>query len=216
MNATSQVIRPAPLFYRHLQMALSATLNQHSQCYEAQVPLTSECREELMWWDTHMINWNGKSLLKKEVDMTIDSDASLTGWGATSQNQRTGGPWSQTESRMHINCLELLAATLAVKTFLSIGRDGHSHCSTGRRRQSVRYVKPASGVEGKSFEFLAETNVGDLMDLLLRRMVEIYSCMERLFVFIQCFILMQDEQQQKTNPGCRYSSGWIMPQQWHT
>ena len=84
MNATSQVIPPAPLLYRHLQMALSATLNQHSQCYEAMVPLTTECREELMWWDTHMINWNGKSLLKKEVDMIIDSDASLIGWGATS------------------------------------------------------------------------------------------------------------------------------------
>ena len=62
-----------------------------------------------------MINWNGKSFLKKEVDMIIDSEASLTGWGATSQKQRTG---SQTESRMHINCLELLAATLAVMTFL--------------------------------------------------------------------------------------------------
>ena len=34
------------------------------------------------------------------------------------QNQRTGGPWSQTEYRMHIKCLELLAATLAVHTFL--------------------------------------------------------------------------------------------------
>ena len=66
MSATSQVIPPAPLFYRHLRMALSATLNQHPQCYEALVPLTTECREELMWWDTHMINWNGKSLLKKE------------------------------------------------------------------------------------------------------------------------------------------------------
>ena len=32
--------------------------------------------------NTHMINLNGKSLLKKEVDMTIDSDASLMGWGA--------------------------------------------------------------------------------------------------------------------------------------
>ena len=138
MNATSQVIPPAPLFYGHLQMALSATLNQHFQCYEAMVPLTTECREELMWWDTHMINWNGKSLLKKEVDMIIDSDASLTGWGATSQNQRTGGPWAQTECRMHINCLELLAATLAVKTIL------------------------------------------------------------------------------KNKTGCQYSSGWTIPQQWHT
>ena len=31
---------------------------------------------------------------------------------------QTGGPQSQTECRMHINCLELLAATLAVHTFL--------------------------------------------------------------------------------------------------
>ena len=35
MNATSQVIPPAPLFYHHLQMALSVTLNQNSQCYKA-------------------------------------------------------------------------------------------------------------------------------------------------------------------------------------
>jgi hypothetical protein len=89
-NITS--IPTSHFFYYHLQMALAATLNLHSQCYEAQVLLTKECREELMWWDTHMINWNGKSLLKKDVDMIIDSDASLTGWGATSQNQRSVVP----------------------------------------------------------------------------------------------------------------------------
>jgi hypothetical protein len=65
-----------------------------------------------------MVKWNGKSLLSKEIDMIIDSDASLMGWGAVCQNHRTGGPWSQSESQMHINCLELLAATLAVQTFL--------------------------------------------------------------------------------------------------
>ena len=31
---------------------------------------------------------------------------------------RTGGAWSVQEQTMHINCLELLAATLAVKTFM--------------------------------------------------------------------------------------------------
>ena len=71
-----------------------------------------------MWWDTHMTNWNGKSLLKKEVYTIINSDASLTGWRATNQNQRTRRPRSQTEHRMDTNCLELLPATLEVKTFL--------------------------------------------------------------------------------------------------
>ena len=83
MNATIQVIPPAELFFfHHLQMALSDTLSRNSQCYEAQVPHTQYCKEELMWWDTHMIKWNGKSLLKKEVDLVIDSDASLIEWGA--------------------------------------------------------------------------------------------------------------------------------------
>ena len=75
MNATVWVIPPAPLFYRHLQMALSTTLNRSSHSYEVQVPLSQNCREELMWWDNHMIEWNGKSFLSKEIDLTIDSDA---------------------------------------------------------------------------------------------------------------------------------------------
>jgi hypothetical protein len=40
MNATSQVIPPAPLFFRYLQMTLADTLNKHHQCYEAQVSLS--------------------------------------------------------------------------------------------------------------------------------------------------------------------------------
>ena len=47
----------------------------------------------------------------------METDASTTGWGATCEEVRTGGPWSETESHLHINCLELLAATLAVKCF---------------------------------------------------------------------------------------------------
>jgi len=48
----------------------------------------------------------------------IQSDASLQGWGTVCNGTRTGGPWSQVEQEMHINCMELLAATLAVQTFL--------------------------------------------------------------------------------------------------
>ena len=112
------VIPPAPLFFRHLQMSPSNTLNSNFQCYEAQIPLTQPCKEEVRWWNTHMIRCNGKSLFKKEADTIIDSDASLIGWGATCQNQRNGGPWSQSECSMHSNCQELLAVTLTVHTIL--------------------------------------------------------------------------------------------------
>ena len=117
MNSTTCVIPPAPLFYRSLQMALSNTLETHSQNYEGLVMLLPDSLEELQWWDTEMSKWNGKTLLKREVDMVIDSDASLQGWGARCGTQTTRGAWSQRETALHINCLELLAATLAVQSF---------------------------------------------------------------------------------------------------
>ena len=98
-------------------MQLAQALNYNYQSYETAISLSRDCREELRWWDNHMVKWNGKAILKNGIDLTIDSDSSLFGWGATCQGQQTGSPWSKEECRMHINCLELLAATMAVQSF---------------------------------------------------------------------------------------------------
>ena len=79
MNVTACMVPLAPLFYRHLQMALSDALERNAQNYDSQVTLLTPCQEELNWWDNQMCRWNGKSMLKMETDMTIDSDASLRG-----------------------------------------------------------------------------------------------------------------------------------------
>jgi len=50
--------------------------------------------------------------------VTIQSDASLAGCGAVCNGVRTGGSWTPQEQEMHINCLELLATDLAMKSFL--------------------------------------------------------------------------------------------------
>ena len=98
-------------------MALTNTLEKNSQRYEAQVLLTHNCLEELEWWNTKMSRWNGKTFLKRDIDLVINSDASLEGLGACCSDHKTGDPWSHQEHMMHINCLELLAATLATRTF---------------------------------------------------------------------------------------------------
>ena len=118
MSATNQVIPPAPLFYRHLQMDLSESLRVSDQNYETPLTLSHESKEELIWWDTQMSKWNGRHILSKEPDLIIESDASTLGWGASCQGIDTGGPWLVQEKTYHINCLELLATTLALKTFM--------------------------------------------------------------------------------------------------
>ena len=81
------------------------------------VALDQAAHEEILWWKDHLHTWNGRALFQDPVDLVIETDASLKGWGAYCQGVRTGGPWSFEEKRLHINCLELLAGSLAVKTF---------------------------------------------------------------------------------------------------
>ena len=116
LNHATQAIPPAPLFYRNLQNCLKVALEEGNQEYSCPIHLSEDCMTELQW-ETHLTNWNGRSLILPPPTMTIETDASTIGWGAAHQGTRTGGPWSNREKRMHINCLELLAATLAIKCF---------------------------------------------------------------------------------------------------
>ena len=58
-----------------------------------------------------------KNVITQDPDLTMETDASMLGWGAVCQASRTGGLWFQTEWRCHINYLELLAAWFRVRAF---------------------------------------------------------------------------------------------------
>ena len=103
-----------------------------------------------------MKNWNRKTLLKRDVDLIMDSDASLTGWGAACGDQRTGGPWSTEEKQLHINCLELLAATLAIKTFAKSG-SGLSVLLRIDNTTAVAYINNLGGTVSKELLELAKS-----------------------------------------------------------
>ena len=100
-----------------LQTCLKQALEVGSQDYQSPAHLSIQAKEDLQWWELHLSNWNGRSLISQQSTMTIISDASLQGWGAFCNGVRTRGPWSPQEQTLHINCLELLAASLAVRTF---------------------------------------------------------------------------------------------------
>ena len=82
------------------------------------IALSTEEKEELLWWFNYLSAWNGKTIMAEKPSVVIESDALTRGWGATCEGIRTGGPWSPGESQWHINCLEALAAFHAVKCFV--------------------------------------------------------------------------------------------------
>ena len=58
-------------------------------------------------------------------NLYVGSDASLIGWGAVSGSLSASGRWSQSESKHHINYLELLASFHGLQCFVSNSRSIH-------------------------------------------------------------------------------------------
>ena len=44
--------------------------------------------------------------MTEKPSLTVESDASTQGWGASCEGIPTGGHWSSEEKQWHINCLE--------------------------------------------------------------------------------------------------------------
>ena len=75
--------------------------------YDGQISLSQEARRDLEWWTENLSRWNGRHIDKQGPSLTIETDASLTGWGAFCQGVMTGGCWSEAETSLHINSLEM-------------------------------------------------------------------------------------------------------------
>ena len=62
-------------FYRSLQIDLASALRRGNEDYKTTLAISPDSSEELIWWDTQMIKWNGRTVLT-EPNLTIESDAS--------------------------------------------------------------------------------------------------------------------------------------------
>ena len=95
-------------------------------------------------------------MIQRPAQIVIQSDASLAGWGAVCNGVSTGGSWSPKEQMMHINCLEPLAADLAVKTFLK-DRQGVSVLLQLDNSTAVAYINNLGRTVSPSLISLAKT-----------------------------------------------------------
>ena len=61
------------------------------------------------------------------VSLTLTTDASLKGWGATTGSRQTQGRWTREEVTLHINILELMAVLLGLQALCSDVFNHHIH-----------------------------------------------------------------------------------------
>ena len=105
-NGNADALSRLPLLTTQNELPKPADI-VHLMEYLDSSPITSSQVWVLTDQDPSLTQW----------DLTIESDVSTSGWGASCEGRNTGGPWTSHETSYHINYLELLAAFLALKSF---------------------------------------------------------------------------------------------------
>ena len=82
-----------PLHFRQLERAETLALKNNCGNYDKKMSVNSQECDEIKCWIKNIHN-SFKPLLEAEPNIVITTDASLSGWGAVSQNSTTRGLWT--------------------------------------------------------------------------------------------------------------------------
>lgn len=140
-------ISEGPMHYRNMKKDILPHLRELND-YDSKMFISNDNKVEIHWWLDNVEKLNVKPIRTPSVDFWIETDASLQGWGATFSNKTVGGRWTLTESKMHINKLELLAFKFSLKAFFSSFKNCHIGIKSGNTT-AVSYINFMGGMTSK-------------------------------------------------------------------
>lgn len=86
--------------------------------FDVNMEITDKMKKEILWWSCNIYT-QSRVLDRVNPQIILQTDASLSGWGAVLIDNKTGGRWTPDEQKYHINYLELLAILYGLKSFES-------------------------------------------------------------------------------------------------
>ena len=100
------------LHFRHFQLCVLSEIRLGR--FFRHVCLPDVARANLRWWSDARRLRRWTPVRPSKPHLVVHTDASTHGWGACFNDQTVRGTWSLTESRFHINRLEMRAVRLAL------------------------------------------------------------------------------------------------------
>ena len=116
LTATEKQVVSGRLHMRPIQWHLKRHWRV-PESLEKIIPIPSSLHVHLRWWLDPTKVLSGQPLHPLRHALKLFTDASNEGWGAHLGDYMTKGVWSESESALHINLLELKAVLLALKRF---------------------------------------------------------------------------------------------------
>ena len=141
--AALQGVKFGKLHYRNLERDKYWALHRHNGNLDRNMTLSHQAQSDIRWWHQH-VSTSFNFVHPPAVSITIYSDASLEGWGATDTHKTVGGRWTPEDMPQHINVLALQAAKLALKALASQYHDLHILLRV-ENTTSVSYINKMGG-----------------------------------------------------------------------
>ena len=158
------------LFYRVIEREKIAALKISKGNFSLKMQISDPMKTELKWWIDNL------HLQKRVIDygnpnMVITTDASSLGWAGICNDEEIGGRWTVEESEKHINCLELLAISMAIKAFCKEVNQSHVRIYSDNSC-AISYINNMAGCRSKECNALAH----DLWVWCMGRKIWLSAC----------------------------------------
>ena len=153
LNSLADIVHLGRLHIRPIQWYLADFWHPISQLWEAPVPILPRLLPHLQWWLQRENLLKGLPLDPPDPNLTLFTDASLSGWGASLEGKPVSGLWSGPQLQEHINILEMRAVLLALKHFQEVIQ-GQSLLVATDNTTVVAYLQNQGGTHSRSLYLL--------------------------------------------------------------
>ena len=117
LSAAADLVLLGRLHLRPLQMCLLSVWKPHILPLDHPISINGVIRSHLQWWINPIRFETGTSIHPPDPKFFLYTDASHYGWGAHLEPTTLSfhGRWTENQSQLHINMLEMMAIRLALK-----------------------------------------------------------------------------------------------------
>ena len=156
--AAFPAVQYGKLHYRELEREKSYALKQHHGHFDRVMSLSNLAKADILWWLSN-VNKAYRIIGIHDHTLTITSDASGLGWGATNGKTHIGGRWNRVEKLRaecnEINYLEMLAAFHGLRAFCAKVQGVHILLRMDNTT-AVAYVNNMGGIKSISCNEMAK------------------------------------------------------------
>ena len=117
LGSVMRQIQLGPLHRRPIQWFLQTRWHQSNGRWDSWIALEEELIVDLLWWTKRENTRRGVSLEPFSPEITLFTDASKQGYGATLGQLEVKGVWNEKQRNMHSNNREMLAVLKGVTKF---------------------------------------------------------------------------------------------------